>query len=86
MQVGGIFDIGDLVSYVGTGKVPFGVTGLVVGVMNDGIEVLFANEVFESSSVFGSATAHCSCLVQPWEMVNMSALTGKEVMSVCLVF
>lgn len=51
-------------------------TGLVAGVMSDGIEVLFANEVFESSSVFGTATSHCSCLVQPWEMVNMSALTG----------
>ncbi|CAD7699621.1 unnamed protein product, partial [Ostreobium quekettii] len=73
-HVGGDFAIGDLVVYVGTESLQFGVHGIVIGILPEGLEVLFQYEMVGRRSIFGKETKNQSCLVRKQELVNKSRL------------
>lgn len=71
--------IGDLVIYMGSNLIGFGSPGVVIGTLDDQVEVLFSSRVLHSNSIFGDSTQQNSCLVDVAELINISRFKGKPI-------
>jgi len=69
--------VGDMVSYVGSSLVGFGEPGVVIGTLGDKAEVMFTSKTLRTESMFGSSTNQYSCLINLYDLVNISQITGE---------